>query len=162
MILFVAVAVIGGVIAYRAFDGRARFDSAVQGVRDALKEPRTNNCLDKIPFKPGALPPGWKRLPRCGSPERTGGVVKGHGDTEAIGFFQAREGFVYVVRGEWAFAQTGTKRIKVLGKPALIGDIHEGFSVRFKFEDQEWTLVAYIGPLPRKQLEDFATSLHRI
>lgn len=159
MIVFVAVAIIGGVIAYRVFDGRTRFDNAVQGVRDALKEPRHDNCGDKVPFRPSDPPKGWRKVPQCGSPERTGGVVKERAGTQAIGFFDAGEGFVYVIRGEYAFAQTHTKTIKVLKRPATLGDIHEGYSVRFIFKGQRWTLVAYTGKQPRKRFEGFAKGL---
>jgi hypothetical protein len=160
MIALVVVAIAGGVIAYRALDVRTRFDTAVEGVRDALKEPRRDNCGDKVPFRPEEPPQGWRKIPQCGSPERVGGVVdKGRARTQAIGFFDAGEGFVYVVKGDFAFSQRNKKRIKVLNRPATLGDIHNGYSVRLVFKGERWTLVAYIGEQPRKNFEAFATSL---
>ena len=129
-----------------------------ESLADALASmtPR-RSCAKRVPFEPTYLPKSFSRKPRCGSGGERGTPPKQQ-ITGAILHYSGT-GHIDVIRGDYQYAQSHKRRIQVLGSTGVLGDIHEGYSVRFTFRGKRYTLAAYTGPLPRSELRKFAEGL---
>lgn len=108
-------------------------------------------CRPPVDFEPTYLPEGWSRdLQRGtgGGGQAYPGLLGHYGEVE-IGYYD-------LVIGA-PFAQSNKSDIRVLGRRATSGDIHEGFSVEFNHDGCNYSLIAHV--FDRSDLERFAEGL---
>lgn len=121
---------------------------------DVIEGPLDPDCGLRFGFVPTYLPPGFAARPQPGSGGERG-VPLAQQTGSSYGHF-AGEGFINVL-GVPAFAQTNRSSIEVLGRKATLGDIHEGYSVEFRYRGCSYVLAGY--GIERDELRRFALGL---
>lgn len=132
----------------------------VTAVTPASPGPRSDaSCGRRVRFEPAYLPRRWiARLQAQGAGGiQFPGLVGQYGPDAMSTNLAARAGFADLVVGESPLAQTDAQPIHVLGRPATLGVIHEGFSVEFTFRGCDYALLAY--GITRVELERLAMGL---
>lgn len=127
--------------------------------RDSLNQ-SVVGCGLPVDFGPTYLPAGWSRKLQSGS--GGGGTWKGvlghYGNAAPAGTpAKAKGGFAELIAGERPYQQGNTERIRVLDRPATLGDIHEGYSVEFTQHGCDYFLIAF--GISRGDLRRFAEGL---
>jgi hypothetical protein len=145
-----ALVVLGGVV---VAGGRGENRRALPPAEEHTQEPvppdRAEEC--GVPFAPTYVPPGFASRARPGS-----GGAPGRGG--AIAHFAGPAGRVIDVwAGEQAFVGVERIGIEVLGRRAVLGAVHDGYSVDFRTERCGYQLLAY--GVTREELRDFAEGL---
>lgn len=129
----------------------------------ALAPPEAKlSCADRIDFVPTYLPEGWvdRLQPGRGSGLEAPEALGHYGnDADAGTRTKALGGFADLLEGRSPYRQTNSREIEVLGAPASLGDIHEGYSVEFPHHDCDLTLVGY--GVSRGELARFAEELRQ-
>lgn len=118
------------------------------------------NCGPPVDFEPTYLPDEWVKAlqPGEGGGGEFRGIVGHYGNDAPPGTTQkARVGFSDLIEGESPYPLTGGEEIRVLDEPALLGEIHEGFSVEFAQHDCDYFLIAF--GISRDEFRRFAEGL---
>lgn len=132
---------------------------------DAILDDRRSDetyprCGPPVDFKPTYLPEGWigDLQPDSGGGGAWRGIVGHYGnDAPASTTDKAVGGFADLIAMERPYAQGNKEKIRVLDKPATLGDIHEGYSVEFSQHGCDYFLIAF--GVTRGELGRFAVGL---
>ena len=110
------------------------------------------SCGLPFGFRPTYLPPGFEAEAKRGNSDGELDVPR-----PGIAHYPGSRGSIDIEPGPPGFAQSFRRRITVLGRPAFVGDIHEGYSVNFSHESCDYELRAY--GISRPELRRFAEGL---
>jgi hypothetical protein len=146
-----AAVVAGGVVVAGAGGtDRRTLPPAHERVEQRPAPDHADECA--LPFAATYVPPGFRARPK----EAPGGGTASR--PGVVAHFAGRPGRVIdVFVGERAFVPTERIRIEVLGRHAVLGAVHEGYSVDFRTERCDYQLVGY--GVTREELRDFAEGL---